>query len=91
VRFYLRATASLCCTVPLILYGAAQAPSHTPAPHATPPPAPSVPTATTPAADTFAAEAAARHIRRTACLKQAKAKKLLGTARNDYIKDCVAH
>ena len=42
------------------------------------------------ATDTTAgAEAAARHAKRMACLKQAKTKKLLGTDRNSYVKACV--
>jgi len=69
-----------------MLYAAAPTASHAPAPSVAPPPI-----AAPPAADNFAAEAAARHIRRTACLKEAKAKKLVGTARNDYVKDCIAH
>jgi hypothetical protein len=43
----------------------------------------------TAAADSFAAQAAARHAKRTACLKEAKTKKLVGAAKNAYIKDCV--
>ena len=35
-------------------------------------------------------EAAARHAKRTACLKQAKAKKLVGADRNSFVKDCLA-
>ncbi|MGA2341716.1 MAG: PsiF family protein [Steroidobacteraceae bacterium] len=35
-------------------------------------------------------DAAARHAKRTACLKQARAKKLVGAQRTAYIKDCTA-
>jgi hypothetical protein len=50
-------------------------------------PAPSVPPpADSPAA---AADAAARHAKRTACLKEAKSKKLLGAERTAYVKNCV--
>ena len=35
-------------------------------------------------------EAAARHAKRTACLKEAKAKKLVGAQRAAFVKDCVA-
>src|ERR1700679_2315619 len=35
-------------------------------------------------------DAAARHAKRTACLKEAKAKKLVGAQRAAFIKDCVA-
>ena len=37
-----------------------------------------------------ASDAAARHAKRTACLKQAKIKKLVGAEKNSFIKDCVA-
>jgi hypothetical protein len=37
-----------------------------------------------------APDAAARHTKRTACLKQAKTKKLVGAEKNSFIKDCVA-
>jgi len=89
VRFYLQATASLCCLVPLSLSSAGPAPpGRAPAPTTTP--APSAPPASNAASEAFAAEAAARHIKRTACIQSAKAKKLVGNAKNDYIKDCVA-
>ena len=35
-------------------------------------------------------DAAARHAKRTACIKEAKAKKLVGAQRAAFIKDCVA-
>ncbi len=34
-------------------------------------------------------DAPARHARRTACLKDAKAKKLVGARRTAYVKDCM--
>ena len=40
--------------------------------------------------DAPASDAAARHAKRTACLKQARAKKLVGAEKNSFIKDCVA-
>ncbi len=40
--------------------------------------------------DAPASDAAARHAKRTACLKQAKVKKLVGADKNSFIKDCVA-
>ena len=53
-----------------------------------------VPAATVPASatapDAAASEAAARHAKRTACLKQAKAKKLVGAKKDFFVKDCVA-
>jgi hypothetical protein len=50
-------------------------------------PATAVPPA---AAPPDASDAAARHAKRTACLKQAKAKKLVGAEKNSFIKDCIA-
>jgi hypothetical protein len=35
-------------------------------------------------------DAAAKHAKRTVCLKQARAKKLVGAQRTAYIKDCTA-
>jgi hypothetical protein len=46
------------------------------------------PSAPTP--DAAVSDAAARHAKRTACLKQAKSKKLVGAEKNSFIKDCVA-
>jgi hypothetical protein len=40
--------------------------------------------------DAPASDAAVRHAKRTACLKQAKARKLVGAGKNSFIKDCVA-
>jgi hypothetical protein len=37
-----------------------------------------------------ASDAAEKHVKRTACFKDAKAKKLVGAQRNAYIKSCVA-
>jgi hypothetical protein len=90
VRFYLPATAvGLCCLMPLRMPSAA-------APSVAQPDAPTkAPASTAPAtgqtSDSFAAAAAARHAKRTACLKEAKAKKLVGSAKNTYVQDCLAH
>jgi hypothetical protein len=37
-----------------------------------------------------AGDAAARHAKRTGCIKEAKAKKLVGADKSSFIKDCVA-
>ena len=52
---------------------------------------PPTPAATTPAAGTSSAdnEAAARHAKRTACINQARAKKLVGAQKTAYIKGCI--
>jgi hypothetical protein len=49
---------------------------------ATPPPAMPV--------DVPAADAAAKHAKRTACLKDAKAKKLVGAEKTAFLKNCIA-
>jgi hypothetical protein len=63
-----------------------------PPPAASHPSAPARAPATVPspaASDAFAAQAAARHARRIACLKEARDKKLVGAGKNSYVKDCV--
>jgi hypothetical protein len=46
------------------------------------------PAATSPSA--ASGDAAAKHAKRTACLKDAKAKKLVGDAKTSFVKNCVA-
>ena len=80
MRFDLPATAvGLCCLLPL---GAGW----------TAPPAVATQTAAAApsAPEGSSAGEAARHAKRTACIKEAKAKKLVGTTRNTYIKNCIA-
>jgi hypothetical protein len=62
---------------------------------ATPVAAPPTPTAAAPAATASAGEpaagdAAAKHAKRTACLKNAKSKKLVGAEKNAFVKNCTA-
>jgi hypothetical protein len=87
MRFSLPAIALSVCVSPFGL--AAAGPSGVVANAAAPKTAPATaaPAATAPDA---ASDAAARHAKRTACLKQAKAKKLVGAAKNSFIKDCIA-
>lgn len=42
------------------------------------------------AAPTLAADAAAKHARRTACLKDAKERRLLGAEKTAFLKTCMA-
>jgi hypothetical protein len=62
--------------------------------HAAAPPAPRADTTTTPPrADTAAppsSDAAARHAKRRACLKDARAKKLIGADKTSFLKACIA-
>jgi hypothetical protein len=56
------------------------------------PPATSVPAAAKPAPAPAAApsgDAAAKHAKRTACLKDAKAKKLVGAEKTAFLKNCI--
>jgi hypothetical protein len=59
-----------------------QAPTSTPPPTSTPAPAAA---AVPPSGD-----AAAKHAKRTACLKEAKAKKLVGADKTAFLKSCIA-
>jgi hypothetical protein len=49
---------------------------------------PAAPAATSPSA--ASGDAAAKHAKRTACLKEAKTKKLVGAAKTSFVKNCVA-
>ncbi len=61
--------------------------SQSPAP--VPPPAAAKPPASASAASSADNEAAARHAKRTACINQARAKKLVGAQKSSYIKGCI--
>jgi len=64
----------------------AAAPSAT-APSAT---APSAATVTPATAGPAASDAAAKHAKRTACLQDAKTKKLVGAEKTAFLRDCIA-
>jgi hypothetical protein len=88
--------AGLCFSLIQAAAGFAAAPAAPPAaaPAATAS-AVNMPAANTPAANTSAAEpaagdAAAKHAKRTACLKDAKAKKLVGAEKNAFVKSCIS-
>ena len=53
-------------------------------------PATSVPAAAAAPAPAPSGDAAAKHAKRTACLKDAKAKKLVGTEKTEFLKNCIA-
>lgn len=57
----------------------------TPATPAAPPKPPTLPASPSEVDN----EAAAKHAKRTACLKQAKSHKLVGAQRTAYVKDCM--
>jgi hypothetical protein len=52
--------------------------------------APSAAAAGAPGAASPASDAAAKHAKRTACLKDAKAKKLVGADKTAFLKTCIA-
>jgi hypothetical protein len=86
MRLSLPAIALSVCVSPFGL--AAAGPSGDVAKSASPKAVPA--TAAPSAPDAPASDAAARHAKRTACLKQAKARKLVGAEKNSFIKDCAA-
>src|ERR1700737_4445189 len=86
MHFSVPATAvSLCLMLPGVVLAATPAAAQTAS--VTAAPATAVPSTEimTPASD-----AAARHAKRTECIKEAKAKKLVGADKSSFIKDCVA-
>jgi hypothetical protein len=52
--------------------------------------APSAATATSAATTPAAGDAAAKHAKRTACLQEAKTKKLVGAEKTAFLRDCIA-
>jgi len=91
MRLIVAAVAFMICLWPLV--GAqswvANSPDAPLAPAGTPAAAVGAPDASG-AGRASADAAAARHAKRTECLKQAKSKKLVGAQKTGYIKDCLA-
>jgi hypothetical protein len=50
---------------------------------------PAAPAAAVPSPAPVAGDAAARHVKRTACLKEAKTKKLIGAQKTAFLKSCI--
>jgi hypothetical protein len=88
MRFAAVAAAAWLCLLPLAGGFSATPPETAPsAPtDAKPPPAP----ATAPSASPASGDAAAKHAKRTACLKDAKTKKLVGADKTTFLKNCIA-
>jgi hypothetical protein len=79
---------AFCLMIAASAWAAAPAPAPPPAaPVARPSAAPQ--RAPTPAESSADNEAAAKHAKRTACLSQARAKKLVGAQRTAFVKDCI--
>jgi psiF repeat len=53
------------------------------------PAAAATPVAAAPSPTPVAGDAAAKHLKRTACLKEAKAKKLIGAEKTAFLKSCI--
>ena len=77
---------ALCLTLSVI---AIQASPQTAAPPPAVPAGPPTAAVATPAAIAAADEAAAKHAKRTACLADARAKKLIGAEKSAYLKSCI--
>ena len=75
MRLVIAAAAAYCSLLPVAAGDAA-----TPAPQP----------ANAPAAASAGGDAAAKHAKRTACLKDAKAKKLVGAEKTSFLKNCIA-
>jgi len=54
------------------------------------PTAAAIPATSPPAAAAPTGDAAAKHAKRTACLKDAKAKKLVGAEKTAFLRNCIA-
>ncbi len=95
MRLAFAASALCLCALGLGLLALADQPvtPQPPAPTSTAPAAASTTpasTATVAAAPaTVAGDAAARHVKRTACLKEAKARKVVGAERTTFLKSCI--
>jgi hypothetical protein len=85
--------AAVCLSLSPLMSGFAAAPAlstdtpGTAAPAATVPAAANAPAAANPAPS---GDAAAKHAKRTACLKDAKAKKLVGAEKTEFLRSCMA-
>jgi hypothetical protein len=87
-----QATGLSTCVLALALgFAMASAAVPTTAMQSAPPAAPSPPAPAAPAAPADGSDAAAKHAKRTACLQEARSKKLVGAARTAYVKNCVAN
>jgi hypothetical protein len=76
----------------LALFAVQRAITQTPTPAAATTPSAATAPAPAPAAGSAATAAndAAKHAKRTACLKDAKTKKLVGAEKSAFLKDCIA-
>lgn len=78
MRIFSTVAAAVCLSLSAVAGGFAAAP-----------PAPGAAVSATPAASA-SSDAAAKHAKRTACLKDAKTKKLVGAEKTSFLKTCIA-
>jgi hypothetical protein len=76
--------ASALCLI-ILVFAVRPAASQTPAPSTAAASAPSTAAASAPAAG----DAAAKHAKRTACLQETKARKLVGAEKTAFLKNCI--
>jgi hypothetical protein len=88
MRFSLVAAAACLCLLPLASGFSAMPPAQRADAPGAAAPAAAAPGAAAPAAPS--GDAAAKHAKRTACLKDAKAKKLVGADKTSFLKNCIA-
>ena len=81
------AASALC--LGLFLLAALRATPETPAPPSAATPSAATPSAATPSAAQVANDDAAKHAKRTVCLKEAKIRKLVGADKTTFIKNCM--
>jgi hypothetical protein len=87
MRFSIVAVAVCVCLLPLAgAFAATPPPQRADVPGAA---APGAAAAAAPPAASPSGDAAAKHAKRTACLKEAKAKKLVGADKTSFLKNCI--
>jgi hypothetical protein len=83
--------AAVCLSLSPLMSGFAAAPALRTDSPVTAAPAATVPAAAKPASPAPpSGDAAAKHAKRTACLKDAKAKKLVGAEKTEFLRSCLA-
>ncbi len=75
---------ALCLSI--LVFAVEPAASQTPASQT---PAGQTPAASSPPASASAGDAAAKHAKRTICLKESKARKLVGAEKTAFLKECI--
>ena len=90
MRIFSTVATAVCLSVLAAAAGFTAAPSAQAADAPAAASAPAKPSAMTPAATAAGDAAAKKHAKRTACLKDAKSKKLIGADKTSFLKNCIA-